>query len=215
MRLKKCSRSSDQRSMIAASSRALSISTTNLQVMIFGSSTDVGKTVVAAGICRAALSRSRKVCYIKPVQTGELDEYFVSLYTNPQGICDMFLRTLHHWSSSMSPHLASRVNANWQCLSAFDFQQRAGHHDEIAGQVEIQELQRRQVPLKLRGDFGDRQVDQIQFVPPDQEQQQVQRPGKKIKFNSVIDGHGGTVAARRSSSNLVRSLRTIPLLSGL
>ena len=80
--------------------------------MIFGSSTDVGKTIVAAGVCRAALSRARKVCYIKPVQTGELDEYFVSLYTNPQGICDMFLRTLHHWSSSMSPHLASRVNAH-------------------------------------------------------------------------------------------------------
>ena len=106
--------------MIAASSRALSISTTNLQVMIFGSSTDVGKTVVAAGICRAALSRSRKVCYIKPVQTGELDEYFVSLYTNPQGICDMFLRTLHHWSSSMSPHLASRVNANEGPISDAD-----------------------------------------------------------------------------------------------
>lgn len=92
--------------------RLLSTSSDNLQVMIFGSSTDVGKTIVAAGVCRAALSRARKVCYIKPVQTGELDEYFVSLYTNPQGICDMFLRTLHHWSSSMSPHLASRVNAN-------------------------------------------------------------------------------------------------------
>ena len=120
VRLRKCSRSSDQRAIIAATCRALSTSTTNLQVMIFGSSTDVGKTVVAAGICRAALSRSRKVCYIKPVQTGELDEYFVSLYTNPQGICDMFLRTLHHWSSSMSPHLASRVNANEGPISDAD-----------------------------------------------------------------------------------------------
>jgi bifunctional dethiobiotin synthetase / adenosylmethionine---8-amino-7-oxononanoate aminotransferase len=120
VRLRKCSRISDQRSMIAASCRTLATSATNLQVMIFGSSTDVGKTVVAAGICRAALSRSRKVCYIKPVQTGELDEYFVSLYTNPQGICDMFLRTLHHWSSSMSPHLASRVNANEGPISDAD-----------------------------------------------------------------------------------------------
>ena len=100
--------------------RALSTSSSNLQVMIFGSSTDVGKTIVAAGICRAALSRARKVCYIKPVQTGELDEYFVSLYTNPQGISDMFLRTLHHWSSSISPHLASRVNANEGPISDAD-----------------------------------------------------------------------------------------------
>ena len=75
---------------------------------------------MAAGVCRAALSRARKVCYIKPVQTGELDEYFVSLYTNPQGIQDMFLRTLHHWSSSMSPHLASRVNANEGPISDAD-----------------------------------------------------------------------------------------------
>jgi dethiobiotin synthetase/adenosylmethionine--8-amino-7-oxononanoate aminotransferase len=90
--------------------RLLSTSASNLQVMIFGSSTDVGKTITSAGICRAALSRARKVCYIKPVQTGELDEYFVGLYTNPQGIHDMFLRTLHHWSTSTSPHLASRVD---------------------------------------------------------------------------------------------------------
>lgn len=105
---------------VKAPCRLLSTPDENLQVMIFGSSTDVGKTVVAAGICRAALTRARKVCYIKPVQTGELDEYFVSLYTNPQGISDMFLRTLHHWTSSMSPHLASRINANEGPISDAD-----------------------------------------------------------------------------------------------
>ena len=85
--------------------------TSSLQVMIFGSSTGVGKTIVSAGVCRAALSRERKVCYIKPLQTGELDEYFVNFYTNPQGINDIFLRTLHHWSSSMPPHLAAAAEA--------------------------------------------------------------------------------------------------------
>lgn len=85
--------------------------TSNLQVMIFGSSTGVGKSIVSAGVCRAALSRERKVCYIKPLQTGELDEYFVNFYTNPQGINDIFLRTLHHWSSSMPPHLAAAAEA--------------------------------------------------------------------------------------------------------
>jgi bifunctional dethiobiotin synthetase / adenosylmethionine---8-amino-7-oxononanoate aminotransferase len=120
MRLQLYLRRNDRAILRAAHRRTLTTSNSNLQVMIFGSSTDVGKTVVAAGICRAALSRSRKVCYIKPVQTGELDEYFVSLYTNPQGICDMFLRTLHHWSSSISPHLASRINANEGPISDAD-----------------------------------------------------------------------------------------------
>lgn len=72
----------------------------------------MGKTIVSAGVCRAALSRERKVCYIKPVQTGELDEYFVQLYTNPQGISNIFLRTMHHWDSAMSPHLAAASDAS-------------------------------------------------------------------------------------------------------
>ena len=96
------------------------IPTCSLQVMIFGSSTGVGKTIVSAGVCRAALSRERKVCYIKPLQTGELDEYFVSFYTNPQGINDIFLRTLHHWSSSMPPHLAAAAEAVGKRISDKD-----------------------------------------------------------------------------------------------
>ena len=79
--------------------------------MIFGSSTGVGKTIVSAGICRAALLRERKVCYVKPLQTGELDEYFVNFYTNPQGICDIFLKTLHHWSSSVPTNMAAATIA--------------------------------------------------------------------------------------------------------
>jgi dethiobiotin synthetase len=64
-------------------------------------STDVGKTIISGGLCRAALAASYRVCYIKPVQTGsrksltnaantrnaisgrELDEFFVREYTNP------------------------------------------------------------------------------------------------------------------------------------
>ena len=49
--------------------RSLTNEPSNLQVMVFGSGTGVGKTIVSAGVCRAALNRARKVCYIKPVQT--------------------------------------------------------------------------------------------------------------------------------------------------
>lgn len=78
-----------------------------LAVMIFGSSTDVGKTIISAGLSIAALRSNRKVCYIKPVQTGDMDEYFMQFYTNPRGTSDIFVRTLQHWKPAMSPHLAA------------------------------------------------------------------------------------------------------------
>jgi len=77
--------------------------------MVFGSSTGVGKTVISAGLCRASLREEQSAtCYIKPVQTGELDEFFIHLYANPQGDKTLFARTLYHWLPAMSPHLASR-----------------------------------------------------------------------------------------------------------
>ena len=36
------------------------------------------------------------------------DEYFIQLYTDPRGVSDIFLRTLFHWSSAISPHLAAQ-----------------------------------------------------------------------------------------------------------
>ncbi len=82
----------------------------SLPVMVFGSSTDVGKTIVSTGLCLAALNSLRKVCYFKPVQTGELDEYFIRLYANPQGTSDIFFRTLHHWTPATSPHVAAKLS---------------------------------------------------------------------------------------------------------
>lgn len=79
-----------------------------LTVQVFGSSTEVGKTIISAGLSLAALQDIRKVCYLKPVQTGELDEYFIQLYTNPRGTNDIFVRTLQHWSANIAAHLAAR-----------------------------------------------------------------------------------------------------------
>jgi len=44
--------------------------TVDLNVMIFGSNTDVGKTIISSGLCRASLQHG-SVCYIKPIQTGK------------------------------------------------------------------------------------------------------------------------------------------------
>jgi hypothetical protein len=81
----------------------------NLTLMIFGSSTDVGKTIVSAGISAAALRDVKKVCYIKPIQTGDMDEYFVQFYTNPHGNSDIYFRTLNHWKTATSPHIAATL----------------------------------------------------------------------------------------------------------
>ncbi|KAH9255196.1 hypothetical protein BASA81_006636 [Batrachochytrium salamandrivorans] len=39
-------------------------------VLVFAANTDCGKTLLSAGLVRAALNQSRQVRYIKPVQTG-------------------------------------------------------------------------------------------------------------------------------------------------
>ena len=83
-----------------------------ISLMMFGSTTDVGKTIVSAGLCRAALANERKVCYVKPIQTGELDEYFIQFYANPKGFKDIICRTIHHWSPAISPHLAAALEGH-------------------------------------------------------------------------------------------------------
>jgi hypothetical protein len=41
---------------------------------------DVGKTIISAGISRAALKKKNKVCYIKPIQTGTYADHQRFLY---------------------------------------------------------------------------------------------------------------------------------------
>jgi len=45
--------------------------TPNLAIFqIFGANTNVGKTIISSGICRAAPEFFSKVLYLKPIQTG-------------------------------------------------------------------------------------------------------------------------------------------------
>lgn len=51
-----------------------------LRFQVYGANTDVGKTIVSAGLCRAAVQEGvgpKKVKYIKPIQTGGDDAGFV------------------------------------------------------------------------------------------------------------------------------------------
>ncbi|OQR99718.1 adenosylmethionine-8-amino-7-oxononanoate aminotransferase [Thraustotheca clavata] len=82
-------------------------------VQVFGSNTDVGKTVIAAGLCRAALlsSKNATVGYIKPLQTGGdamMDAEFLNRHA---GNADNRLtsHTLFSWETAVSPHLAASL----------------------------------------------------------------------------------------------------------
>lgn len=47
----------------------------NLRIhQIFGSNTDVGKTIFTTALVRASAARNTPVYYLKPVSTGSLDD---------------------------------------------------------------------------------------------------------------------------------------------
>jgi dethiobiotin synthetase/adenosylmethionine--8-amino-7-oxononanoate aminotransferase len=47
----------------------------NLRVhQVFGANTDVGKTILTAGLVRASAAKKNRVFYLKPVSTGPLQD---------------------------------------------------------------------------------------------------------------------------------------------
>ena len=119
---------------MAASAAAAKVLRTHL---VFGANTDVGKTVVTAGLVRARLAasaaateslsspssssppqQSDAVHYIKPLQCGGSDEAWVRRHVElpfsssaplVSSAVTYSARTLYRWEMATSPHLASRV----------------------------------------------------------------------------------------------------------
>lgn len=86
---------------------------------IYGSNTDIGKTIISAGICRAA-NKTGRVSYIKPLQTGVLanaapgdfqgDAAFVAKHAlQDAGESRLTCSTLFSWETAVSPHLAATM----------------------------------------------------------------------------------------------------------
>ncbi|KAH7317006.1 hypothetical protein B0I35DRAFT_434388 [Stachybotrys elegans] len=76
--------------------------------LVFGSSTDVGKTIVTTLLCRAATARwgHERISYLKPVSTGSLDDAdarHIIRYA-PR----VMAQTLYQYDSPKSPHSAAR-----------------------------------------------------------------------------------------------------------
>ena len=69
--------------------------------IIFGANTDVGKTVITAGLIRASGNAAH---YIKPLQCGGSDQRFVEKHAKVASAT-----TLFEWETPASPHYAARV----------------------------------------------------------------------------------------------------------
>lgn len=106
-------------------SQTLSLDTPVFQV--FGSNTDIGKTIVSAGICRSAANLAAanggRVEYIKPLQTGTDDDLpgsfpgdasFVTKHAvlKDQKQAELQCSTLFSWKNPVSPHLAAQMEGH-------------------------------------------------------------------------------------------------------
>ncbi|CAM0142089.1 hypothetical protein VKS41_004208 [Umbelopsis sp. WA50703] len=78
---------------------------------IFAANTNVGKTIFATGLCRAAAiqaqQNNKRVFYLKPVQTGypvDSDARHVETFTNKGSVSTA---TLYQYKDPVSPHVAT------------------------------------------------------------------------------------------------------------
>ena len=95
--------------------RTLSTSSIRQTHIIFGANTDVGKTVISAGLIRASGIETN---YIKPLQCGGSDQRFIEKHASHVASTT----TLFEWDTPASPHYASRIEnkpvSDQQVLSA-------------------------------------------------------------------------------------------------
>lgn len=95
---------------------------------ISGTDTDVGKTMVTAGLLRVLSQRLGRVQAIKPVQTGKIIDEAVYVRACP----GTRVKTLHHFQQAASPHLAAAAEGR-----RLDLDQLAGEITREVGRAEF------------------------------------------------------------------------------
>lgn len=89
---------------------------------MFASNTDCGKTLISAGLVRAALTRKLDPAYFKPVQTGVTQESDTDAAKVKQWTGLGTVKTLFTFGDAVSPHLAAqRENRK---VSSFDMREK-------------------------------------------------------------------------------------------
>ena len=82
-------------------------------------------------------------------------------------------------------HAAFRRLGRRRQLARLEFEQGRRHDDEVAGDVEVQALPEVDGRHELVGDGGDRDLDDVEFGPPDEVQQQIHRPAELVERDDI------------------------------
>ena len=69
---------------------------------------------------------------------------------------------------------------------ALDLHQRGGHHEEIAGALDVDHRQDVEVVLELPGHARDGNVTNVDLLPLDQVEEQVERTAKDVEVDEII-----------------------------
>ncbi|KAH9958580.1 onanonoxo-7-onima-8-eninoihtemlysoneda [Russula dissimulans] len=80
---------------------------------VFGANTDVGKTILTAGLVRASAAKKKRAFYLKPVSTGPMqdaDDEHVKRHAGPHRAL-VNARCLYRFDEPVSPHLAADMAA--------------------------------------------------------------------------------------------------------
>lgn len=75
--------------------------------IVFGASTDVGKTWLSAGLANAAQRGSKRICYVKPMQTGVTNESEGDANSVTCAAANVRASTIYSWKMAASPHRAA------------------------------------------------------------------------------------------------------------
>eukprot|EP00924_Labyrinthula_sp_SR-Ha-C_P014416 maker-scaffold_20-snap-gene-5.12-mRNA-1 protein AED:0.10 eAED:0.10 QI:66/1/1/1/1/1/2/1137/234 len=79
------------------------------KLIIFGSNTDIGKTVFSTLLVRSLLKQEKKVLFLKPFQTGSIlgdsDENYIKSNTTTH--TNLVSKTLFNYEEPVSPHIAA------------------------------------------------------------------------------------------------------------
>ena len=95
----------------------------------------------------------------------------------------VFLQPAHEIGARIALFARIRIDGARQQHARLDLGQRRGHDQVFAGELELQPGHERDVLHVLLRDVGDRDVEDVEVLPPDHVQQQVERTLERIEEN--------------------------------
>src|SRR6185503_17226263 len=93
----------------------------------------------------------------------------------------VFLQAAHQVGARIDLLAGVRVYGAWQQHARLDLGEGGGHHQILTGELELHVGHEPDVFHVLPGDVGDRDVEDVEVLPPDHVQQQVERSLERVE----------------------------------